>query len=121
MYVGNDRQKLYEELRKVKDTITFEQLYKNLGWNYDKLYNVCKGVTSEFASKHQDMLSRLQSLKFFDIDNFDEEFMKKHFSDSLVDIAMLLEYKLPEIRSPKRERNAVWLSYRKYWLNFRGY
>jgi hypothetical protein len=120
MYVGDDRQKLYEELRKVEDEITFEQLYKNLGWDYDKLYNVCKSVTNEFAKKHRKMLSKLESPELFNPVE-DIEFKEKHFRDSLVDLAMLLEYVLPEIQNPKRERNPIWLAYRKMWLDYRGY
>lgn len=120
MYVGNERQKLYEALREIVDEISFEELYKKLGWNYDKLFDVCKGVTSEFKTHQNKLLGKLELPELFN-PSVDPEFLRKHFTDSLIDLAMLMEFKIPDIKNPKRERNPVWLSYRKMWLNYRGY
>lgn len=120
VYVGNERQKLYETLRNLEGEITFKNLYEKLGWTYDELYYVCKSITTEFKQKQRELLGNLELSEIFNPD-VDKLFLQNHFTNSLIDIALLLEYKLPEIRNPKREKNAIWLGYRKMWLRYRGY
>ena len=120
MYVGTERQILYEALRENTDDISFKELYERLGWTSDKLFDVCKGVTSEFKNHQNKLLGKLQLPELFNPD-VDKEFLIDHFTDSLIDLAMLMEYKIPELKNENRERNPIWLSYRKQWLFYRGY
>ena len=120
VYVGGDRQTLYECLRRLDGDISEVELRLKLGWSQDKLFFVCSGITKSFKDRHRELLVDLKLSDLFKPD-IDRALLVNHFGDSLIDMGLLLEHKIVELKKNDRNRNPVWLGYRKLWLMYRGY
>jgi hypothetical protein len=120
VYIGNDRQKLYEALRSVKDEISLKDLAKKLKWTDQQLLDVMCPIGKELKESNALMLMGKQLPDIFN-ENASEEFLKDYFRNSLVDLALLQEGKVSELRNRPSFDTPINQAYRALWKKYRGY
>ncbi len=115
--LNEDEQDLMVTLKVLEDGITQEQLAERMGWDKQRLIDVCCNVARDFTS-----FNRLNTLKMsIMLISKDPDLKRDYFTQPLVNCALLMESKLVELNSREKFKCNEHQVFLKQWKKHRGY
>lgn len=105
--------KVYLALRSEPHTITLSGFAKRLGWTTQEVLDViCPVARENRENSNQHILSIMQQ---------GDEALEQHFLEPMVDLALLIQDRLFELKRRIKPTNQEYIRYLEKWKQYRGY